>query len=185
MCRIEWPSAEEIASNAELRRMCDILERTIEENKRLTEHLDDIRKCVMGEIPVEDNTPSSPLDSNNNGVHPSAMLCPSCDTEMMIRSGKFGKFWFCPNQHQCNQSTITYRSEENNGCRYTISDNSLYHEAQFLESELTGMERISYENDREFEHTRDRAGIDNDDIVFGGMFSDMGREDDDEDQRPW
>lgn len=35
------------------------------------------------------------------------MNCPSCNTEMKRRDGKFGEFLFCPDQHVCGQSTIS------------------------------------------------------------------------------
>ena len=38
--------------------------------------------------------------------------CPSCGQVMKVRDGKFGKFYFCLDQHICGQKTITVRSEE-------------------------------------------------------------------------
>ena len=39
------------------------------------------------------------------------MKCPTCETDMKTRSGKFGDFYFCPNQHVCKQKTITKNKE--------------------------------------------------------------------------
>lgn len=36
------------------------------------------------------------------------MKCPTCNIEMQTRGGRFGEFYFCPNQyHGCTQKTIT------------------------------------------------------------------------------
>jgi ssDNA-binding Zn-finger/Zn-ribbon topoisomerase 1 len=40
------------------------------------------------------------------------MQCPSCNTEMGIRAGPHGSFYYCPSQYKkggekCSQSTIT------------------------------------------------------------------------------
>ena len=35
------------------------------------------------------------------------MLCPTCNLKMLIRNGKFGEFYYCPEQHICKQKTIT------------------------------------------------------------------------------
>lgn len=39
------------------------------------------------------------------------MLCLKCNTEMKLRNGKFGEFYFCPNQHRCGAKTITKNVE--------------------------------------------------------------------------
>lgn len=39
------------------------------------------------------------------------MLCLKCNTEMKLRNGKFGEFYFCPNQHRCGAKTITKNTE--------------------------------------------------------------------------
>lgn len=35
------------------------------------------------------------------------MKCGCCDNDMILRNGKFGEFYFCPNQKVCGQKTIT------------------------------------------------------------------------------
>ncbi len=36
------------------------------------------------------------------------MKCPKCKTEMPLRTGPFGNFYYCPNQHTtCRQRTIS------------------------------------------------------------------------------
>lgn len=42
------------------------------------------------------------------------MICEKCNTEMPLREGKFGKFYFCPNQHVCKTKTITYKERSFN-----------------------------------------------------------------------
>lgn len=35
------------------------------------------------------------------------MKCPKCDQVMLLRTGKYGEFYFCLNQKECGQKTIT------------------------------------------------------------------------------
>ena len=35
------------------------------------------------------------------------MKCTQCNTEMQVRDGRFGQFYFCPNQLECGQKTIS------------------------------------------------------------------------------
>lgn len=40
------------------------------------------------------------------------MKCPTCRTNMVKRSGKFGQFYFCPNQYSgCNQKTLSCKPQ--------------------------------------------------------------------------
>lgn len=39
------------------------------------------------------------------------MLCLKCNTEMKVRGGKFGEFYYCPDQHRCGAKTITKNVE--------------------------------------------------------------------------
>jgi ssDNA-binding Zn-finger/Zn-ribbon topoisomerase 1 len=109
------------------------------------------------------------------------MLCPSCKTVMEKRVGKFGAFLFCPQQHVCKQNTITMHSEP--VMRIPVS--SIVTTSICLENSLQGMARMAYENAREHERTHDQSHIDPQDIAFGGMFCDMGMQEDDEDPNPW
>lgn len=126
------------------------------------------------------------------------LKCPTCSTVMQRREGKFGPFMFCPNQYQCGQKTITVQQKPvyNEDTHYhepsefaleaEMRRDSLYSLAAGMEAELGGMASVAYQNDRDHEHTRDRGSVDPWDVVFGGgMFCDMGMEDDDEDIRPW
>lgn len=119
------------------------------------------------------------------------MQCPKCTSLMHERHGKFGPFLFCPNQHRCGQKTITVTPDNHNepsdsALDHEMRRDSLYALATGLEAELNGMASVAYQNDREHEHSRDRGSVDPHDVVFGGgMFCDMGVEDDDEDIRPW
>lgn len=47
--------------------------------------------------------------------------CKCCDNDMILRDGKFGKFYFCPNQKVCGQKTITYDDGSSK-----INSNELY-----------------------------------------------------------
>lgn len=131
--------------------------------------------------------------------------CPKCKTPMQERDGKFGLFLFCSNQARCGQKTITSRTALTTGSQRILHhehDNHvepsrtalegemrrdpLYLEACALEGSVGGMAQMAYENAREHEYTRDRASVDASMVLWGGgMFCDMGMEDDDEDQRPW
>lgn len=117
------------------------------------------------------------------------MKCPKCGTPMHERDGKFGPFKFCPNQNACGQKTITIKSipePSDSALEGAMRNDALYQTASGLEAELTGMASVAYRNEREHEHTRNRASVDPHDALFGGgMFCDMGMEDDDEDIRPW
>lgn len=35
------------------------------------------------------------------------MTCPKCDQVMLLRTGKYGEFYFCMNQKECGQKTIS------------------------------------------------------------------------------
>lgn len=112
--------------------------------------------------------------------------CPTCSETMQERLGQFGPFLFCPNQYHCGQKTITVRKPDTAAFFRERHLPEPYRTATALESSMGGIARMAYENDREHEHTRDRASVDGTDVLFGGgMFCDMGMEDDDEDQRPW
>jgi len=99
---------------------------------------------------------------------------------MQQRNGKFGNFLFCPNQHACKQKTITVRA-----INFTpeYAKSSLSNATS--KSTSNEMAQMAFENDYEHEMTHDRGSIDPVDVVFGGMFCDMGIYDDDVDQRPW
>lgn len=80
--------------------------------------------------------------------------CPRCNTQMQKRGGPYGPFWFCPNQASCNQKTLSAKIN--------------------WESTRTGRYKSVPSQ------PADRATIDNADIVFGGMFCDMGQDFDDD-----
>lgn len=35
------------------------------------------------------------------------MICDKCEAEMILRNGKFGEFYFCPNQYECGKKTVS------------------------------------------------------------------------------
>lgn len=132
------------------------------------------------------------------------MKCPKCRTEMEEREGKFGPFLFCPRQAKCGQKTVSKQTwayardsrarpkhyerpqPAEGALEVEMRRGPLYLEAVALEGSMGDMARMAYGNEREYEHTRDRAQVDGNQVLFGGgMFCDMGMEDDDEDQRPW
>lgn len=52
----------------------------------------------------------------------SDMKCPSCETKMKVRNGKFGEFYFCPKQHICKQKTITKEVISNSNSNSSLYD---------------------------------------------------------------
>lgn len=36
------------------------------------------------------------------------MICEKCNSDMKLRSGVHGDFWFCPKQKSCGQKTISH-----------------------------------------------------------------------------
>jgi ssDNA-binding Zn-finger/Zn-ribbon topoisomerase 1 len=49
------------------------------------------------------------------------MKCPTCNTDMNINSGQFGKFYYCPEQKKCKQRTITCIDNSSNSAYFRTS----------------------------------------------------------------
>lgn len=54
------------------------------------------------------------------------MICPRCQTEMKLRTGKNCDFWFCPNQHRCKQPTITDKKTQWHNKGYELRESDSY-----------------------------------------------------------
>ena len=81
--------------------------------------------------------------------------CPSCGQVMKVRSGKFGEFYFCPDQAICGQATIAKPALVGvTSCNPDIgiintSTESLVYELRILEAEQSPLFRYS-EDDEPF-----------------------------------
>jgi ssDNA-binding Zn-finger/Zn-ribbon topoisomerase 1 len=80
-------------------------------------------------------------------------LCPSCKTAMTLRAGKFGEFYFCPEQAKCGQPTISKPQEISvTSCDPTnsvinTSSESLIYEMRILEAQESPL--FQYSDDDE------------------------------------
>lgn len=60
------------------------------------------------------------------------MICQKCNTEMKIQSGRFGEFYFCPNQLKCGCKTISKKDKTT----YTEFDSSDYGSFEYALNQL-------------------------------------------------
>jgi len=63
--------------------------------------------------------------------------CLCCGDEMLTNSGKFGEFYYCPNQKVCGQKTITKKPASDDECIITKgSSHPLVYEMKLLEQSM-------------------------------------------------
>lgn len=80
------------------------------------------------------------------------MICPKCGNEMQLRNGRFGEFYFCPNQYKgCKQKTITKQHPISRSLRCIVYPS--YHELSGLnefEAEIESDRACSHDPDNWF-----------------------------------
>lgn len=82
---IEKESKEEILSHDEIEKIFRIIESSnIESKETEKEHVENIHKTIIERQLREEN-----------------LICPKCGAELKLRSGKYGKFYGCPNYPYC------------------------------------------------------------------------------------
>ena len=87
----------------------------------------------------------------NNLYERKSCLC--CGDEMLTNSGKFGEFYYCPNQKVCGQKTITKNSASDSACVITKgSSHPLVYEMKLLEQSMgplysSGDENMNFNED--------------------------------------
>ncbi|RLF65251.1 MAG: hypothetical protein DRN26_05705 [Thermoplasmata archaeon] len=68
----------------------------------------------LGLLPLEDALAAGVVDYDGTELSPNSIcvppLCPKCSAKMILRTGKYGKFWGCSMWPRCSGSR-TYRRQ--------------------------------------------------------------------------
>jgi hypothetical protein len=102
------------------------------------------------------------------------VLCPSCNEILSVATGRFGDFYYCPNQGRCKQKTISVNFAELDSqitsvpiTKFDFSPDSLALELRCLENSLgelyTAPSRAFPNHDAPFNPDVDDAIYDNGD----------------------